>query len=237
MLNNQESGGVMFIRVGIVVVVLICTGCGHYVDVKERNQALQSAPPTYASVAEVPFQKIDFPSDLRFSIDEKSPVLEFGDGDKSDKSYVGGFELPVRESEYRLVIRTYLLRDGLTTAAMYFPIVDLLDDEKKPVQSPFAGSWKNVFRAFSDEMATRDRWREYTQRITASLRIRYILIHTRRFLVDSGGLVWTPTDAAPQLAAGAVVPIFIPSGGSSGPLKVEGSVVGDFRIYLEEPRP
>lgn len=227
----------MLIRVGIVAVVLLCTGCGHYVDVKERNQALQSAPPTYASVAEVPFQKIDLPSDLRFSIDEKSPVLEFGDGDKSDKSYVKGFELPVRESEYQLVIRTYLLRDGLTTAVMYFPIVDLLDDEKKPVRSPSAGSWKSVFRVFSDEMAyDRDRWREYTQRITASPRIRYILIHTRRFLVDSGGLVWTPTDAPPQLAAGAVVPIFIPSGGSSGPIRVEGSVVGDFRIYLEEPR-
>ena len=30
------------------------------------------------------------------------------------------------------------------------------------------------------------------------------------------------------------VPIFIPSGGSGGPVTVEGSVVGDLRIFPEE---
>jgi hypothetical protein len=226
----------MLIRIGIVAALLLCAGCGHYIDAKARNQALQSAQPTYAGVAELPFEKIGVPSDQRFSIDEKSPVLDFGDGNKSDKSYVKGFELPVRDREYQLTIRTYLLRDGLFTPAMYFPTVMLLDGEKKPVRGASFGSWKNVFRIFSDELAyDRDRWREYTQRITADPQIRYILIHTSRYLVDAGGVAWTSPKDPPQLAAGThVVPIFIPSGGGWGPINVEGSVVGDLRIFLEE---
>ncbi len=226
----------MFIRIGIVAVAMSCAGCGHYIDAKARNQALQSTPPTYASVSELPFEKIAFPSDFRFSIDEKSPVIEFGDADKSDKSYARGFELPVRDGEYQLTMRTYLLRDGVFTPAMFFPVVLLLDDEKKSVHGASVSGWKRVFRIFSDELAyDRDRWQEYTVRVTASPRIRYILVHTSRYLVDAGGIVWAPPKDPPQLAAGThVVPIFIPSGGSGGPVNLEGSVVGDLRIFLED---
>ena len=222
--------------IGVFAAALLCAGCGHFVDVTARNHALQSAEPTYAGVAELPFEKIDFPSDHRFSIDEKNPVLDFGDADQSDKSYVKGFELPVRDGEYQLTMRSYLLRDGLFNPAMYFPVVDLLDDEKKPVRPPAGSYWKSVLRRFSDEwIYSRERWQEYTLRVTPSLRIRYIVVHTRRYLIEGGGMVWVPSDAPPQLAAGTTfVPIFIPSGSSSGPITVEGSVVGDLRIHLEE---
>ena len=229
----------MVIRVGVVAAALLCAGCGHFVDVKARNEALQIAQPSYASAAELPFEKIDFPSDHRFSIDEKSPVLDFGDADQSDKSYVKGFELPVRDGEYQLTMRSYLLRAGLFAPALYFPVVDLLDDEKKPVRPPAGSYWKSVFRRFSDEwIYDRERWQEYTLRVTPSLHIRYIVVHTRRDLIEGGGMVWVPSDAPPQLAAGTTfVPIFIPSSGSSAPVTVEGSVIGDLRIYLEEIPP
>jgi hypothetical protein len=225
----------MIFRKGVVAAALLCVGCGHYIDATARNAALQSAAPSYGSVAELPFQKIEFPSDLRFSIDEQSPVFEFGDASKSDKSYVRGFELPVRDSDYQLVIRTYLLRDGLFKPAMYFAIVDLLDEQKQPIKSPLVGGWKNVYRIFSDELVyDRDRWREFTQRVTPDAHIRYVVIHTNRYQVDAGGTVRMPDGAPPQLAAAThVVPIYIPSG-SNGPFTVEGSVVGDLRIYLGE---
>src|SRR5205823_6513859 len=38
---SREIGGAMFIRIGIVAVALSCAGCGHYIDAKARNQALQ----------------------------------------------------------------------------------------------------------------------------------------------------------------------------------------------------
>jgi len=224
----------MLNRIGVLAAVLLCAGCGHYIDAKSRNQMLQGAQPTYSSVAEIPFEKINLPSDLRFSIDEKSPIIEFGDATRSDKSYVRGFELPVRESEYQLTVRTYILRDGLFTPAMYFPIVDFLDEEKKPVPGAATGGWKSVFRIFSDEFAyDRDRWREFSQRITPNQRVRYILLHTNRYQVEAGGTVWIPPKNPPQLAAAVMVPIFIPSGGG-GPVTLEGSVVGDLRIFLEE---
>jgi hypothetical protein len=226
----------MIFRIGVVAAALLCAGCGHYVDVKAREQALQAASPSYGSVAELPFQKIDFPSDFRFSIDEKNPVIEYGDASKSDKSYVKGFELPSRGSDYQLVIRTYFMRESLTTLAMYFPIVDLLDDQKKLIKPPLTASWKDVHQVFSDELAyDRDRWHEYTLRVAPGSPIRYIVLHTSRSLVDAGGMVRAPSGAPPQVAAAVMVPIFIPSGGSGGPWRAEGCVVGDFRIYLEQP--
>jgi hypothetical protein len=218
--------------ISTAAMLLLCGGCGHFVDVQAQRQALQSAQPTYSSAAEMSYDRLAFPADIHFSIDEKSPVLDFGD---DGKSYVKGFELPARDSEYQLVLRSFPLRDGWQNQALYFPLVAFLDADRKPVQPTDIGRWELVHRALSDEF-NQDRWREFRQRVSPNSGIRYMLIRTTRFLVDRGGMVLDRPAAPVEVASAVIVPIFIPSGGPSGPLPTRGSVVGDFRIYLEEIR-
>jgi hypothetical protein len=229
--GNQERGSMRARFVLLFAALLLCAGCGtfNFVAVKDHARALEGAQPTHASVADLPFATLTFPIDTKFEIDEKSPVLDFG-GD--GKSYVKGFELPQREGDYQIVLRTYLLRYGLVDYAMYFPIVMLLDEDRKPVHSPFVASDRTLpgFQLLPDDLEM-TRYREITQRITASPRVRYLVIRTSRSLIEYGGIAWNPPSA--EVASAVIVPIYIPEG-PKFPRQVEGSAVGRFRIQLEE---
>jgi hypothetical protein len=211
-------------------VVLLTAGCGHFVDVRGDLASLEKAQPT-ATQPDLTFEKLAVPVDTYFWIDEKSPLVDFGPND--GKSYVKAFELP-ESTGYRIRIRSYSLRDGLLSAAMFFPIVTFLDADKKVISN--SGAWSTTRGGlFSGELSEAI-WLEYVDLITPQQPYRYIVLRTTRARIAQGG---TASLAEPvQLAAGAsyhYVPIYIPSG-PSGPIPLAGSPVGYFGIKLEPPK-
>jgi hypothetical protein len=211
-------------------VVLLTAGCGHFVNVRGDLASLDKAQPT-ATLAELPFEKLAVPADTYFWIDEKSPLVDFGPND--GKSYVKAFELP-ESSGYRIRIRSYSLRDGLLSAAMFFPIITFLDADKKEISS--SGAWTTTRGGlFSGELSEAI-WLEYVDLITPQRPYRYIVLRTTRARIAQGGSASLAVPA--QVAAGAsyhYVPLYIPSG-PSGPIPLAGSPVGYFGLKLEPPK-
>src|SRR5260370_9038811 len=116
-------------RVALVcAALLLCTGCGHFVDVRGHQASLDKAQPT-TTMADLPCEKLALPADETFWIDEKSPIIDLG---QDGKSYAKAFELPA-DASYRVHIRSYSLRDGLLDAAMFFPVIHFLDADRKPI--------------------------------------------------------------------------------------------------------
>ena len=210
----------------LFAVLLACAGCGqHFVDVRGHLASLDKAQPT-ATLPELAYEKLAVPTDRTFWVDEKSPVVDFG---QDGKSYVKAFELPAPGS-YRIQIRSYSLRDGLFDAAMFFPVVSFLDADKKPIDT--AGPWtQHKGGIFTDE-PNEGVFLEDVEWIKPEKPYRYIVIRTNPALMTRGG--WAALRNPVQLAAASYhsVPIFIPSG-PGGPIRLEGSPVGYLWIKLE----
>jgi len=207
--------------------VLLTAGCGHFVDVRGDLASLDKSQPT-ATLPELAFEKLAVPTDMNFWIDGKSPVVDFGPQD--GKSYVKAFELPA-SSDYRIRIRSYSLRDGLLSAAMFFPVITFLDADKKVIDSTWI--WTQSRGGIFTDEPNEAIWMEFVDWVRPEKPWRYIVVRTTRERIARGG---TASLAEPvQLAAGAsyhYVPIFIPSG-PSGPIPVAGSPIGYFSIKLE----
>ena len=87
-------------------ILLLCAGCGTFVNPKGSYEAYRNARPCCASLAEIPMEKLEFPTKIEFMIDEKSPLFDF---ELYGKSFFKAFELPVVGSPYRADVRSYVL--------------------------------------------------------------------------------------------------------------------------------
>jgi hypothetical protein len=213
----------MMVRTLIACAVLaLCSGCDPSVNIKSSLAAYRNAQPGYASLAELPFDKLDLPSEVSFSIDEQSPVYEFG---TLGKSYVKAFELPSVSGDYRLVVRSYVVRDGLLKGVMFVPLVTFLDANKSPIGSSTRGNLALLPSTLFDEPTDPQRF-QFATMITARSPARYIVIHTSRDLIELGA-----SNPPVQLAAATSVPIFIPM--PSGPARMPGSSVGYLKVRIE----
>ncbi|HXP74799.1 MAG TPA: hypothetical protein VN823_11690 [Stellaceae bacterium] len=205
--------------------LLLCAGCGHYVDVKGRLAALDKTQPT-ATVADLVYEKLGPRADRTFWIDEKSPVVDFG---KDGKSYTAAFELPA-SGDYMLRMRSYSLHAGLLDAAVFFPVVVFLDADKNPLTT--SGAWTASRGGLFTDEPNASVLLEYSEWITPERNFRYIVIHTTPDLIARGGRAALPSPVQVAAASYHYVPLFFPTG-PAGPIELEGSAVGYLRIKIE----
>lgn len=151
------------------------------------------------------------------------------------KSYLKSFKLPTSDTTYRLAIRSYVVFDGLQigpNAAMFFPLVTFLDEEKKPLGTSSRGNLRYIPSTLFDEPNSPPKL-EFAILVKPDSRIRYVVVHTSRDLIEFGGLAIA---ALPRIAANSA-PIIVPvPSGPDGPRQVPGSPFGDLRILLQPPR-
>ncbi|HXP74800.1 MAG TPA: hypothetical protein VN823_11695 [Stellaceae bacterium] len=208
--------------------LLLCAGCGHFVDVRGHLASLEKAQPT-ATLADLPYEKLALPTDQTFWVDEKSPIVDFG---QEGKSYVRAFALPV--GNYRVQIRSYSLRNGLLDAAMFFPVVALLDADKNRIDT--GGPWtQHKGGIFSDE-PNEAIFLEDIEWIKPEKPFRYIVLYTTPALIARGGQAALQSPVQLAAASYHYAPIFIPSG-PTGPIPLAGSAVGYLSIKLEPTKP
>jgi hypothetical protein len=205
--------------------ILLCSGCGDAIDVKVSLDAYHAAQPCCSSFDELNYREIPYPADLDFSIDDHSPVFDFG---RSGKSRFVAFKLPEVGTPYHLDLRSYFMRDG-TDGAVFFPLVTFLDAEKKPIYTSDAVELSFVDNLVSDEPLKPVRLRYMTE---VSPRDRYIVIHTSRDLIESGRVASKPEPV--RVAASTTLPLAVPMLGPAGPKHRKGLPVGSFKLRLEE---
>jgi hypothetical protein len=227
------------IRFLAVLAVLSCAGCGQFVDMKSSLEAYRAASPCCTSFAELKYEQLTYPADLSISIDDHSPVFDF---DRAGKSRFAAFELPQPGTPYRLVLRSYLLGDGLFDKAAFFPLVTFLDADKKPFYTSSALLLKFVPFTLTNEPSEPSRL-EFARVIMPpdperyETPARYIVIHTSRELIESGGYA-SQVGPVRIAASSTYIPIIIPvPAGPSGPTHRAGSPIGALRLRLEQPGP
>ena len=217
----------MSLRAAAVVAMLLLSGCGHFVNVQSSLNAYRDAP-SVASLADLPSEALAYPTEVTFSIDEHSPVFEFPE---TGKSFIKIFALPATTTDYRLVVRSYILRDGLFGGALFYPLVTFLDAGKTPIATSSRQSLQMVAGSFFNEPDEPNRL-QFAALMTPQNPARYIVIHTSRTLIEFG-----MRDAEParvQLAATTYVPMYIPM--DTTPRHMPGSPVGYLKITLGPPR-
>jgi hypothetical protein len=196
-----------------MVLTLLCAACGNIVAVNDRRIALRAGSPDYAGIADLPYETLPFPTDERFNIDDKSPILAFGD---QGQSHVKGFELPVRSQEYQLVLQSRVFMGGFMHLAAFFPLITFLDAEKKPMQTT---DWTVISAQFPDVHAT---YLEISRRVEPTTPFRYMVVHSNRL----------PTDCALNLPRQGLYGPLIER--INGPLCVKESAEGSLQIQLRE---
>ncbi|MGH6798187.1 MAG: hypothetical protein ACREDI_07370, partial [Roseiarcus sp.] len=190
--------------------------------------AYHDAQPCCSSFAALRYEKLAFPTEVTFLIDEKSQVFEFkGTG----KSYVKAFELPAIGADYRLVLRSHIVRNGIWPA-MFLPLVSYLDGEKHLIKTSDARDLH-----YSDGGIFGDPTEEPYFRLRAIIvpenPARYVVIHTSRQWIENGGFA---AQAAAVRIAASSTPLFLSLPSANGPTRFEGSPVGDLTVRLERPR-
>jgi hypothetical protein len=214
----------MIARLFAGLIVLACAACGTFVDTKSDLAAYRNAPSCCASLADLPFEPLAFPTEIEFSIDAKSPLFDFG---PYGRSYFKAFELPATTEDYRFVVRSYALRDGILGVAMYFPLVTFLDAEKRPLATSTRQNLDFSGGGFFDEPTEPGRL-QYATIVTARSPARYVIVHTSRNLIEFGGQA--SLAGMVELAANSMIYVPVPS---AGPIQMEGSPVGRLKLRLE----
>jgi hypothetical protein len=185
-----------------VLLALAAAACGHFADVAAGRQALATARPAAASLADLSFEPLTYPAKRAFRIDAESPAFDFA---THGRSFYKAFALPAGAPDYQLVVRGYAAPVALDGVAIFAPLVTLLDAEKRPIATSKATAlrYEDLFSAEADRPARL----RFDTTIASQGRARYAVIHTSRDAVDSGGLV-APTGEL-ELTLGPPEPVTI----------------------------
>jgi hypothetical protein len=215
-----------------------CPGCGDFVDVKRTVDAYIAAQPCCSSFAELQYQDVTYPAKLSFSIDESSPLFDFGE--RVGKSRFAAFKLPEVAAPYRLELRSYFMRGGFTDAVVFIPLVTFLDADKKPLYTSNPVDLHLSDNLFTDEPLKSVRLQYVTEVVPSDPRYatpaRYVVIHTSAALIASDRAA--PKAEPVRVAASTVIPLVIPTPGATLPQHWIGVPVGEFTLRLEEkPKP
>ncbi len=219
-----------FTTLGLLLLLAACDS--PTVEAERLLRALEVSPVTYADLSNLPADKLADNSATSFTIGPGSPVLEIGD---SGKSYVRAFELPPGTQNMRLVVRSYL-NVGLTDESRaFYPILTLLDAERRPIATT---TWSDApFKTTSSLSESNEPNRlEYSGILSGERRAkaRFVVISTNLRAAQLSGL---EAPFAPyRIAATTYIPIFIPSGGPRKPiLPPRWSVAGRLKIIVGTP--
>jgi hypothetical protein len=218
------------------IMALFCAGCGYGTSLKESLVAYRAAQPCCSSFADLQYRDVAYPSEFSFSIDNQSPVFDFG---ATGKSRLAAFKLPEVSTPYHLVVRSYVFRDGALGGAVFFPLVTFLDGDKKPIYTSDAAHLKAIASGPIDEPLEPDRVQfaaviappspDRPQPVA-----RYVVIHTSSDLIEYGG--YASQIGPVRVAASSAVPLVIPMPGPAGPAQTNGAPVGFLKLRLEPPR-
>ena len=115
----------------LAAVALLAAACGQ-VDLNAAVATYREAKGCCATPDQLTYAKLPANADTLFAVAPTDPMVDFGpDG----RSYCSAFELPPAQSDYLLVVRSYMFADRSLPPnwAFFFPVITLLDADKRPV--------------------------------------------------------------------------------------------------------
>jgi hypothetical protein len=112
-----------------LIVALLFSGCA--VPYATVMKSYRDATTCCASMGDFVYEPIAVGDSKNFDLNEKSPAYPFDTG----KSFLKAFKLPQSSYPYVVSISSYMLRDHLEKAYIFFPHVITLDEEFKVVRS------------------------------------------------------------------------------------------------------
>lgn len=110
--------------IAALLVVASATDCSTMVTHQTATTSLANAAICCASLAQLPYQDIDFTASNGIKLDGSSLAFQFPSG----KSYFAAFTLPVFTRSYAITIQSYALGETIDKAHIFYPQVDLLDE-------------------------------------------------------------------------------------------------------------
>lgn len=131
-------------------VFLLCAACTPRLDLATNFDRYNSATSCCADLAQMPFEPIGGRSEIVFAVGPDSPAFDFPAG---GLSYFRAFELPARDRDYAIVLRSYIFSnaDSSRTAALFYPRLTILDAQKRQIVTTDERQWQWIRSSMSDE--------------------------------------------------------------------------------------
>ena len=216
----------------LLLLPLLLVACSPVLPDQKSIDQLKATAPTHTRLSDLPYERLSVPATVTFRLEPGGPVMQLGD---FGKQYVKGFELPADGGDLRLVLRSYDMPFSYTKRNILYPIVVMLDAEHKPIGVSSLRALRFTEISLINEPSEQPRL-ELAFEIGGEprARVRYLLIHTSRNMLEFGHAA---LDLEPyRVAAAAYVPIFIPSGGGGGPSLPIASPVGSLKLMVMPAR-
>lgn len=172
-------------RVAALCLFVLCAGCAgqpHHVDF-DGGMAAYKNQSSGLDIGALSFEQLADPSSHKFTIDQNDPMVVFRD---AGKSYVKAFALPVAAADYHLVIRSYTLVHGLSGTGLYYPLITLLDADKKPISTTSAADLKLQWGGVGSDEPDEPARVKIDMTITPQSEAHYLVIHTEEKWVEDG---------------------------------------------------
>lgn len=200
------------------------------VDMPARTQAYREAPICCATFAEMPFEPILALAETReIWLDETSPAFDFGP--YGGKSFFRAFELPPPTGRsYEIMLSSYTVTDRVPIAGIqnsFYPFMTFLDADKRPLGATELRHIRYKVAGITEPLESNRLFVSFT--VAPDSRVRYIVVHTTRFLIERGGKVPTRSTTVMPIGQGIFIPVDGPVQMSQHP----GSPIGRLKIRLE----
>jgi len=210
----------------LLALVLACAAACAGLDMPSSLAAYDRASVCCATLGQLPVETLPPDANVVFDLGEGSPAFAFGE---QGKSYFKAFEIPPLTAPTRLVVRSYVLHDGLVSSgAAFIPVVTFLDEQRNPVASTDPRALKirqgTMFDAPSEGLGNL----EYETILTPDSGIRYVVVHSGREFIRSGVAIQHPN----VKVTGPNVPRLPPFDTVPMTLLVKGSPAGHLRVRL-----
>lgn len=173
----------------LATIMVFCAGCTSSLNLDAAILSYQDNPSCCVDVAEIPVSPITTP-EMKFTITETDSLVTLPE---TGRSFARAFELP--DDIQSLKLRSYLFSDSTLfgRSAIFYPVVTLLDDQRRPVLNTRLGELVFQKSSFADEPHHTHRL-DLVIKIPPDIGAEYVVVHTAEQMIGKAKsfAVWVP---------------------------------------------
>lgn len=218
----------------VLGLLFLCAGCvQRYTGYDSGIAAYQAGTPAPVAFDALAYEPLQYPSTSKFQIDEKSLLVDFP---QYGKTFIKAFSLPITNTDYRLVLRSYAMLPG-HGMFLFYPLITFLDTDKKVINTTTTGDLTFSYGGMGDSEPDQPARLTIDIKMTADHPARYLIVHTDQKWIDSGFNETLKSSGVPATALLLLGPVGLLAWSATSPPTLPPSPIGPFEINLQGSAP